>query len=65
MNKKTVQIHDGIVGALITAATVLGFKSSEIWFLIPGLIGVFMVVSAFTGFCPVYYLMGLCGIKQS
>ena len=64
MDKKTVRIHDGIVGALIVVETILGFQAGAVWFWLPGLVGVLMIVSAFTGFCPVYKIMGLCGFKS-
>ena len=55
MNKR--RIHDGIAGALITLGVVLGFYLNSIWLLLPGLLGVTLLQSAFTGFCPVYYAL--------
>ncbi len=55
MNKR--RIHDGIAGALITLGVVLGFYLNPIWLLVPGLLGVTLLQSAFTGFCPVYYAL--------
>ncbi len=55
MNKR--RIHDGIAGALITLGVVLGFYLNPIWLLLPGLLGVTLLQSAFTGFCPVYYAL--------
>lgn len=63
MDKKTVRIHDGIVGALIAGGTALGFLAGPVWFWLPGLVGVLMILFGFTGFCPVYALMGICGKK--
>lgn len=64
MDKKTVKIHDGIVGGLVLGATLLGFNVNPVWFWVPGLIGALMIVSAFTGLCPVYALLGKCGFKD-
>jgi hypothetical protein len=57
MMKRKRQIHDGIVGALITAGVVLGFYVNPLWLLFPGLLGVTLLQSGFTGFCPVYYML--------
>ena len=63
MTEKTRRIHDGLVGALIVLGLILGFKVNPLWFYGPGLIGVLMIVSGFTGFCPVYCILGKCGLK--
>lgn len=54
---KRRRIHDGVAGALITAGVVLGFYVSPLWLLLPGLLGVTLLQSGFTGFCPVYYVL--------
>lgn len=54
-NKRCV--HDGIVGAVVTLGVLLGYFSGPSWFLLPALIGVVLIQSAFTGFCPVYYAL--------
>ncbi len=51
------RIHDGIAGALITLGVVFGFYINPLWLLLPGLLGVTLLQSAFTGFCPVYYTL--------
>jgi hypothetical protein len=38
MNQKR-RIHDGIVGAVITAGVALGYYVHPLWLLVPGLIG--------------------------
>ena len=55
MNKRCK--HDGIVGAVITAGVALGYYMSATWLLLPGIIGITLIQSAFTGFCPVYYTL--------
>lgn len=56
MNTKR-RIHDGIVGAVITAGVGLGYWADPLWLLLPGVIGVTLIQSAFTGFCPVYFIL--------
>jgi hypothetical protein len=61
---RTRNIHDGIVGLVITLGVVLGFQSNANWFWLPGIIGALMIQNAFTGFCPVYFLLGKCGFSE-
>lgn len=51
------RIHDSIAGALITAGVGLGYTVHPLWLLVPGLLGVTLLQSGFTGFCPVYYVL--------
>jgi hypothetical protein len=60
---KTRNIHDGIVGLVITLGVVLGFQANAAWFWLPGIIGVLMIQSALTGFCPVYLLPSKFGLQ--
>ena len=55
--QKKIKIHDGIVGAVMLAGILLGIKVSPTWFYLPGVIAVLMISSAFTGFCPVYFVL--------
>jgi hypothetical protein len=56
MNKKR-RIHDGIAGALITAGVGLGVYAHPLWLVLPGGLGIALLQSGFTGFCPVYYVL--------
>ncbi len=56
MNTKR-RIHDGIAGAVMTAGVGLGYWVDPLWLLVPGVLGVTLLQSAFTGFCPVYFLL--------
>ena len=51
------RIHDGIVGAVMLTTIVLGLKINATWLYVPAVISVLMVSSAFTGFCPVYFVL--------
>ena len=57
MTNKKRRIHDGIAGALLTLGTWLGYAIDPVWLLIPGILGVTLLQSGFTGFCPVYYVL--------
>jgi len=50
-------VHDGIVGLLILAGTLMGHFVHPYWYWVPGVVGALMVQSAFTGFCPVYFTL--------
>lgn len=56
MNKKR-RIHDAVAGAVITAGVALGYWVDPLWLLIPGVLGVTLLQSGFTGFCPVYFIL--------
>ena len=51
------RIHDGIAGALITLGVALGYYTDPLWLLLPGILGVTLLQSGFTGFCPVYFIL--------
>ena len=55
MNKR--RIHDGIAGLLITLGVLLGYYVNPCWLFLPGILGIILVQSAFTGFCPVYFTL--------
>lgn len=55
--KTKIKIHDGIVGAVIFTSVVLGLTVAPPWLYVAGGIGALMVSSAFTGFCPVYFIL--------
>ncbi len=57
MANKKRRIHDGIAGAVLTLGTWLGYSMDPAWLLVPGILGVTLLQSAFTGFCPVYYIL--------
>ena len=55
--KTKIKIHDGIVGTVIFASVVLGATVNPHWLDVAGVIGALMISSAFTGFCPVYFML--------
>ena len=56
MNSKR-RIHDAIVGVVVTAGVALGYYVNPMWLLVPGVIGVVLIQSGVTGFCPVYFIL--------
>ena len=63
MNQKR-RIHDTIVGVVVTAGVALGHYVDPLWLLVPGLIGVTLIQSGVTGFCPVYFLLDKTGVPD-
>ena len=51
------RIHDAIVGVVVTAGVALGHYVSAHWLILPAVIGVTLIQSVLTGFCPVYFLL--------
>ena len=58
------RVHDGIAGGILLAGTLLAYYSDPLWFLVPGLLGATLLQSAFTGFCPVYYILDRAGVSE-
>lgn len=61
MNRQR-RIHDAIVGVLVTAGAALAYWVDPVWLAIPGVVGLLLIQSGFTGFCPVYYTLEKLGI---
>lgn len=55
--KSKIKVHDGIVGAVILTGVLLAFKVNIQWLWLPGIVSALMISSAFTGFCPVYFVL--------
>jgi hypothetical protein len=56
MNRKR-RVHDAIVGIVVTAGVALGHYVSAHWLILPAVIGVTLIQSGLTGFCPVYFAL--------
>ncbi len=52
-----IKIHDGIVGALYLLSVVLAFTVNIQWLYLAGAVAILQISSAFTGFCPVYFVL--------
>lgn len=55
--KNKIKIHDGIVGVLILLSVVLAVNVDLRWVSLAGAVSILMIVSSFTGFCPVYFIL--------
>lgn len=58
------RVHDAIVGVLITLGVALAYWMSPLWLLLPGVVGLLLIQSGFTGFCPVYYTLDKLGVGE-
>jgi hypothetical protein len=54
---KRVRVHDGIIGALLAGTSALGVLVDPRFLWLTGLTGLIMLQSAFTGFCPVHFIV--------
>jgi hypothetical protein len=52
-----LKVHDGIIGAVTLLSVVAGSMVNPVWLWLAGVIGVVMISSAFTGFCPLHFLL--------
>lgn len=57
---KRRKIHDGIVGLVVTAGVVLGHYMHPAWLWVPVILGVALIQSGITGFCPLYAILNKC-----
>ena len=51
------RIHDGIVGVVLVISVALGHYVNSYWHLLNLVVGLLLIQSAFTCFCPVYFLL--------
>jgi hypothetical protein len=54
---KQVRVHDGIIGTLLASTSALGVLVDPRFLWLTGLTGLIMLQSAFTGFCPVHFIV--------
>ena len=64
MNRQR-RVHDAIVGVLVTAGAALGYWVAPVWLVIPGAVGLLLIQSGFTGFCPVYFTLQKLGVGET
>ena len=53
-----------LAGALVLASLALAHWVSEWWLLLAAFVGVNLIQSAFTAFCPAEIVLHKCGIGQ-
>jgi putative effector of murein hydrolase LrgA (UPF0299 family) len=52
-----IKIHDGIVGMIYLLSVLLAFYVDIQWIYLAGAVAVLQILSMFTGFCPVYFVI--------
>jgi hypothetical protein len=55
--KNKIKVHDGIVGTIILLSILAAVTINIAWLWLAGIIAVILISSAFTGFCPVYFVI--------
>ncbi|MDX1796929.1 MAG: DUF2892 domain-containing protein [Hydrogenovibrio sp.] len=53
-----------IVGTMVLASAALGYYVSATWLLLTAFIGLNLIISALTGFCPMVYFLRKFGLKH-
>lgn len=56
MQSKT-RLHDGIVGIVYLLSIILAVAINIQWLYLAAVVAVLQIMSMFTGFCPVYYIL--------
>lgn len=50
-------MNDGIVGAIYLTSILLAVYVSMNWLYLAGAVAVLQIMSTFTGYCPVYFIL--------
>jgi len=58
------QFIRAIAGAFILLSVALGYWVSPYWYLFTAFVGLNLLQSAFTGFCPMELLLARCGVRK-
>jgi Protein of unknown function (DUF2892) len=53
-----------IAGAIVMATVALGYYVSPYWFLFTGFVGLNLLQSAFTDWCPMMTILRKAGVRQ-
>jgi hypothetical protein len=54
-----------MAGTFVLVSLALGLWVSRYWFLFTAFVGVNLIQSAFTGFCPAVKMLKAMGLKES
>jgi len=54
-----------IAGFFILLSVVLGYFVSPLWFLFTGFVGLNLLQSAFTNWCPMMSVLRMLGVRQA
>lgn len=61
----TERVLETTAAAAVIATTIMGFKSSKLWFLLTGFAGFFLLQHALTGWCPPLPILRKLGIRTA
>lgn len=53
-----------LAGTLVLISVVLTLSVSPWWLILAAFVGLNLIQSAFTGFCPAEMILGKCGLKR-
>ncbi|MGB9712021.1 YgaP family membrane protein [Dissulfurimicrobium hydrothermale] len=53
-----------IAGSVVLTGTILGIVVHPYWFALPILVGINLLIFAFSGFCPMAVLLHKMGVKS-
>jgi hypothetical protein len=54
-----------VAGSLVLISLALGFWVSPYWFLFTAFVGLNLLQSGFTNWCPMMLLLKKCGIREA
>ena len=54
-----------IAGIFVLSSVLLGYLINPAWFLFTGLVGLMLIISSLTGFCPMEYILRGLGVKTA
>lgn len=55
----------GIAGAFVLASVILGIQVNPWFFAFTAFVGLNLLQSAFTGWCPMMWLLGKAGLRSA
>lgn len=61
----TERVLETNAAILAIAGTILGFKRNKAWFLLPGIVGFYLLQHALTGWCPPLPMIRKLGIRTA
>jgi len=53
-----------IAGIFVLVSVILGFVISNYFFYFTGLVGLMLIISSLTGFCPMEIILKALGVEQ-
>ena len=54
-----------VAGAMVLISVALAVWVNQWWLILAGFVGLNLIQSAFTGFCPAEKILGQSGLKQT